>query len=374
MKTLLKVLGFALSGLLIIALLLVLIVFGYRAYLQQRDADALPIHTSNGINEAGYVRIGGIDQWLQIRGDDVGNPVLLLLNGGPGVSWIRATQSFRPWEKHFTFVQWDQRGAGKTFAASGETIAPTMTMARMTSDAIEVIEYLRAHLKKDKVILLGHSWGSILGVHVAKERPGLLYCYVGTGQVESMPKMLRTAYAAFLAQARRDGNAQAIRELEVLGLPPYAHFDQYATLFRWSGPDRAASLRPKLRLPLGGFAAPGYSIADAYNLLRGAEFSEHVLFPVAAREDLLSLGLDFKVPVIFIEGADDQATPTADAMDYFDQIKAPNKDFVVIPGAGHFVLFEEPDTFLKEMLPRVKPLVGSAVARLSPGVGWPSGS
>jgi pimeloyl-ACP methyl ester carboxylesterase len=357
MKTLLKVLGFTVAGLLTIALLLLFVVLGYRAYLQHRDADALVIHTSNGVNEAQYVRIGGIDQWLQIRGDDVGNPVVLLLNGGPGVSWIRATQAFLPWEKHFTIVQWDQRGAGKTFAASGEAVAPTMTVARMTLDAIEVVEYLRARLKKDRIILLGHSWGSILGVHVAKERPNLLYCLVGTGQVESMPKMLQAAYTAFLAQVRREGNTQAVSELESVGSPPYARFDQYAILFKWAGPDRTASMRPALKLPLGGFAAPGYSLADIYNLLRGAEFSERVLFPVAAREDLPSLGLDFQIPVVFIEGAEDNATPTADAKDYFDQIEAPKKDFVVIPRGSHFVLFEEPDAFLKEMLIRVQPLL-----------------
>jgi pimeloyl-ACP methyl ester carboxylesterase len=357
MKTLFKIIGCILSGLFAIALLVAVSALGYRAFLQHRDAEVLVIHTTNGINESRYVRIGGIDQWIQIRGQDVSNPVVLLLNGGPGASWIRVTQAFLPWEKYFTLVQWDQRGAGRTYAANRETVAASMTMMQMTSDAIEVIDYLRTHLKKDKIILLGHSWGSILGIHVAQQRPNFLYCFVGTGQVASMPQLLQAAYVTFLEQARQADNMRGVHELEALGAPPYTNYQQYVTLFTWSGHERTAAMRLALKLPFGGFAVPGYSLADHYNEMRGFGFSQRILCPIAWREDLPSVDRDFKVPIIFIEGSNDTLNPMADAKSYFDKISAPKKEFITIPGGSHFVLFEEPDVFLKEMLAHVQPLI-----------------
>lgn len=357
MNALLKTVRVILYTALASVLLVMVVLLGIRAYFQHRDAAKLVIHTSSGISEARYVRIGGIDQWIQIRGQNLANPVVLLLNGGPGASWIRATQALAPWEKFFTIVQWDQRGAGRTFAAGGDSVAPTMTVARMTSDTIEVINYLRGRLKKDKIILLGHSWGSILGIHVAQERPDLLYCFVGTGQVESMPKVLKAAYGEFLADARRTNHRQAISEIEALGPPPYANYQSYVALFKWAGRDRTAALQPKLALPLGGFAAPDYSLADIYYFWRGFAFSQQMLFPLAAREDLPSLGLDFKVPIVFIEGTNDAVNPMADAEDYFDRLTAPEKDFVKITGGTHFVLFENPESFLTAMLAHVRPLL-----------------
>jgi pimeloyl-ACP methyl ester carboxylesterase len=135
-----------------------------------------------------YVKIGGIDQWIQIRGQDRDNPVLLCLHGGPGATWLPLTAVFAPWEKDFTVVQWDQRGAGKSLEASGPSIASTMSIQRMADDGIELAELLRAHLKKEKILLLGHSWGSILGVHMVLQRPDLFYAYVGTGQVAQMTR------------------------------------------------------------------------------------------------------------------------------------------------------------------------------------------
>ena len=129
-----------------------------------------------------YVKIGGIDQWIQIRGEDRGNPVILFVHGGPGVSTIPISSGWQPWEKYFTIVQWDQRGTGRTFRMTGESIAATMTLTQMTQDGVEVAEFLRAHLHKDKVILIGHSWGSFLGAHIAKQRADLFHAFVGTGQ------------------------------------------------------------------------------------------------------------------------------------------------------------------------------------------------
>ena len=183
------------------ALLLVAIagLFALRAYGHHRTVQAVAIHSPNAIDEGLYVKIGGIDQWLQIRGQDRNNPVVLCLHGGPGASWLRLTTLFLPWEKEFTVVQWDQRGTGKTLETTGASIASTMSVDRMAEDGIEVAEFLQTHLHKDKIVLLGFSWGSLLGVQMAMRRPDLFDAYVGTGQISDIPHSQRIGYVGHFA-------------------------------------------------------------------------------------------------------------------------------------------------------------------------------
>src|ERR1700730_2536534 len=121
----------------VLAVLAIGLGLGFRAYRQHLSAGALAIQSPNGIEEGMYVKIGGIDQWIQIRGEDRGNPVILFVHGGPGGSTIPMPSGWQPWEKFFTIVQWDQRGAGRTFRATGSSIAATMTLAQMTQDGVE---------------------------------------------------------------------------------------------------------------------------------------------------------------------------------------------------------------------------------------------
>ena len=202
-----------------------------RTYRQHVTAEQLAIHAPHGIEEAMYVKIGGIDQWVQIRGQDRNNPVLLCLHGGPGATWLPLTAVFAPWEKDFTVVQWDQRGAGKSLEASGASISSTMSIGRMADDGIELAELLRARLKKDRIIVLGHSWGSILGVHMALQRPDLFYAYVGTGQVARMTESQQISYAHLLEKARAANDKNAVRALEGIGPPPFDSIRKAAVVF-----------------------------------------------------------------------------------------------------------------------------------------------
>jgi pimeloyl-ACP methyl ester carboxylesterase len=159
------------------------------------------------INEEGFVQIGGIGQCITIKGDDKRNPVILFLHGGPGDAWSPFANSwFGPWEKDFTLVQWDQRGAGRTYGKTGPSIEPTMTIDRMVQDGIEVSEYLTKHLGKKKIILVGGSWGSILGIYMAKQRPDLFYAYVGMAQLVNERVGQAASYARVLQLARAAGD------------------------------------------------------------------------------------------------------------------------------------------------------------------------
>src|SRR5579872_4597152 len=209
----------------------------YRKYLQHRVAEERAISSPNGINSLERARIGGIDQWIQVRGQNVNNPILLFLHGGPGIAFIPLAGAFQgPWEKSFTVVQWDQRGAGKTYARNDKEIQRrTMNVAQMEQDRVDVVNYLRSRFKRDKIIVLGHSWGSVLGLWLAHEHPELISAYVGTGQVVSMPQNETVAYNDALQEARTRHNEQAIKDLESIAPypPPNPDSNKMAMARNW---------------------------------------------------------------------------------------------------------------------------------------------
>ncbi|MGA7541064.1 MAG: alpha/beta hydrolase [Steroidobacteraceae bacterium] len=313
-----------------------------------------PRSWANGraVDESGYVPIGGIEQWVQIRGDSRDNPVLLWLNGGPGYSTIPYAPAYRSWERNFTLVMWDQRGEGKTFERSGRSVAPRMTIKRMAEDGIELAEYLCRHLHGKKIILLGHSWGSILGIHMIKLRPDLFSAYVGTGQIVDLEQDAQVAYPLLLARAKRLHNTLATRQLEAVGPPPYPDTPKKWVWIRW-----ANELDPT---PRGLWAALRGGKTEPAYIEEGANFSQSLMWSSIMQDDLPKLGVDFKVPIFFIQGAQDDLAVTALARKYFERIHAPLKKFIVLPQVGHLAIFAARKAFLAQLLKWVRPLAIAA--------------
>ena len=174
------------------------------------------ISTPQGVDEKVKLHINGIDQWVSIRGKDRRNPILLFLHGGPAAPAMPEAYTFQtPWEDYFTVVQWDQRGAGKTYRANTEeAMAPGMSVKGMTDDAEQVASYLRERFGKQKIFLMGHSWGSILGVELAQRHPDWFYAYISTGQVVNGRRNEEVGFNYALRRAKEEGNQTAIHEME----------------------------------------------------------------------------------------------------------------------------------------------------------------
>jgi len=294
-----------------------------------------------------YVPIGGIEQWIQIDGEDRDNPVLLFVHGGAGASTLPLSSGWRSWEKYFTVVQWDQRGAGRTYRKTGNSIAPTMTVDRMALDGVEVAEFLRAHLHKDKIILVGHSWGSFLGIHMLKLRPDLFSAYVGTGQVVGGLSALTKTGTRPPAPSPKvlEDRAGQSRLIEAV-VPPASSAD--------------LSLRSvagaTVRIP--PMEMPDFSLMDWFYEIKGFVFSVEILDGPdgpTGRSDLRSLGLDFSVPIFFFEGTRDALAPIDPAEQYLADIRAPHREFVRFEGADHFLPMNRPGLFLRELIDRVRP-------------------
>jgi pimeloyl-ACP methyl ester carboxylesterase len=346
----------------LLGLLLVLIACGisYRAYRQHQNAAALAIHTPNGIDEAMFVPIGGINQWITIRGTNRDNPVVLFLHGGPGEPTNLLDFPFaKDWTPTFTLVQWDQRGAGKTFA-SGGTAATDMTIDRMAQDGIELAQFLRGHLHKDKIIIVGHSWGTILSIHMAKKRPDLFYAYVGAGQVVNAQENEALNYTRVLDKAKALGDIKAVAELQGSGPPPYPAMKALITQRIWAQAFEHADAYVA-KGQASSLYAPGYSLLDLYHAIQSIRFTlDTFIGPSmtgpAMKVDLKTLGPDFAIPIFVFEGPDDYVTSPDLAKAYVDTISAPQKEFVMLDAGGHFAVFTHPEAFLTEMNSRVRPL------------------
>ena len=335
------------------------IAYVYRAWQQHVSARALAITTPDGIQEAQFVRLGDIDQWVQIRGEHRGNPVMLILAGGPGNSLVPLTPVFRNWEQHFTVVQWDQRGVAKTYGRNKVREAP-LTIARMVADGIELTEYLREHLDQPRIVLVGHSWGTVLGVMMAKARPDLYAAYVGTGQVVAKEEKEEILYAAVVEKARAAHDEDGVRKLEMIGAPPYKSQEDLLVergVSERYDIDAERNLEDTLR-PVVLFA-PDYSLHDIYSLLQGSKFIGNALYAEVLRYDARTLGPKFDVPFFIFNGDKDLVTPIDLAQQYFDTIEAPQKSFVVLDGGGHSAMLTMPDRFLDELVTRVRPLAVS---------------
>jgi pimeloyl-ACP methyl ester carboxylesterase len=317
-------------------------------FVRARNARDYVLPAPDGIDEGKYLQIGGIEQWVTIRGENRANPVLLLLHGGPGDAtnpWGYA--GFRTWLKAFTVVQWDQRGTGRTLGRNGRESAKTVSIDRLVQDCVELADALRTSLRKDKIVLLGHSWGSVLGALSAKAKPDLFHAFVGTGQVGDPARNYSVAFDALIAKARAIGDARAVRELEEVGPPPYKGGRGYQVQRRWSNLFEGGDAFIASML---GFAlsAPGYTTRDVNDWLDGQLLSSERLVPQSSALAASALTGRFGTPVFVIQGAEDFTTPTSLAKEFLDGVEAPRKAFRTIEG-GHFAVFMEQVPFLREL-------------------------
>jgi pimeloyl-ACP methyl ester carboxylesterase len=320
------------------------------------------IVSPNGIEELLSIEVNGCIQWISIRGRDRRNPALLYIHGGPGSPTMPESWTFQsPWEDFFTVVQWDQRGAGKTFASNDPaTIASTMTAAQMISDSEFVVAYLLNRLGKKKLFALGHSWGSYLGLELVRRHPEWLHAYVGTGQMIDTQQSEAEGYAFALQQAQVHRNDAAVRELQALA--PYP--GPIGTL----SVERISAQR-KWLVYYGGLTygrtsfdydadawqlAPEYTERDIRLVDRGSLFSLGHLIGVVESVNFDSL-TQVGCPLFIFQGKHDYETSYAVAKRWYDRLEAPSKRFVAFANSAHMAMLEQPGQYLDNLVRFVRP-------------------
>jgi pimeloyl-ACP methyl ester carboxylesterase len=324
-------------------------------------AQALPARAPERVNEEMFIQVGGIAQWITIKGDNRNNPVVLFLHGGPGDALSPYADSmYGGWESEFTLAQWDQRGAGRTYGKSGPSIEPTMTVERMVDDGTEVAQFLAKHLNKKKIIIYGGSWGSILGIYMAHARPDLFYAYVGDAQMVNTRKNDSASYARVLEMARAAGDQQAIAALTTIGPPPWDSLKKWPVFAKTR---RAYQSKIVTAPPASETVNPAYASSEEraqYEAADDFSFEHFVGLKMSGpmeQVDLPALGTDFAIPIFILQGQEDLTALPELAKAYFDNIKAPRKQFYLVSGTGHEPSATQLDMTLKVLVEQVRPLV-----------------
>jgi pimeloyl-ACP methyl ester carboxylesterase len=319
---------------------IVLVGLGVAGYLWFTPGRTPSIHRPNSIASLEHISIGGVDQYVLIRGNDTSLPVLLFLHGGPGMPAMYLAHAFQgELERDFVVVQWDRRAVGKSYR---EDISNTLTTEQLVADTVELTNILRARFHQDKIYLVGHSWGTYLGMIVIARHPRLFNAYVGIGQLARLSPIAGIQDEFIRKSASRVGDQNAIKELEEKGASV-----RETLLFKFGGEiHNAKSFTPLL---LTGLAAPEYSLRDARNIPKGVSlYSRHFIYNSISGE-LMDAITQVDVPVYFFTGRYDYTDPYSLTELYFSKINAPQKHIVWFEESAHFPFYEEPSAFAEQM-------------------------
>lgn len=319
------------------------------------------ITSPKGISEIQYLDINNLKQYVLIRGKDTSNPVLLFLHGGPGASATALLRKFNSeLENHFTVVYWDQRNAGKSY--NKKTPNKEIKVAKYIQDVDTLTAYLKNRFNVDKIFLIGHSWGSRLGLYAIQKNPENYFGYVGIGQELASYEGELISYQYTLKRAKEINNLKAIKELEEIGEPQSGDYKEMYKNGFWGGVKQKYWL-----LKLGGerfnktnytdwifsiWGSREYSFFDLIRYGKASGFSAgNIIFdPDFNNIDFFKQIPEVKVPVFFISGAYDYNTPWELVQKYASEIKAPKKEFIKFEKSGHSPVFEEPKKFNEEIL------------------------
>ena len=296
------------------------------------------------------VNLGGIEQWILVHNQDLQKPIILVLHGGPGYAMMPLIhETNKELEEHFVIINWDQRGAGKSYSES--IPKETMTLEQMLLDAHELTKYLKQRFDKKKIFLVGHSYGTILGMLLVKRYPNDYYAFVGIGQVVDVIENEQLSYDFALRESLADNNTQAISELEYIGRPDeqgkYLDDSGYELTLKW--------------LEFYGGELYGKSSSEEVNeailnseiyannqeqWVKGWKFSQQLFDdPAIWNLDLRTQVSEVKIPVYFFTGRYDYDTPSSLVEEYYQLLKAPEKGIIWFDNSAHFPFLEEAEKF-----------------------------
>lgn len=298
------------------------------------------------------VSLGGQDQYIIIRGVDKTKPVMLFLHGGPGSPEVAFIKHYNPYiENDYVMVYWEQRGAGKSFSKS---IPPeTMNLQQMVSDTRELSKYLLNRFDHEKIFLMGHSWGSLLGIMTAYKHPDLFHAFIGIGQACHQFKGEQMSYDWALGQAVERNDTKAVRRLKNLTLPDstassdkwleYLMMERkFVNLYGGGTTREITGMWPLVKIVLNSGI---YTLGEKLNFMNASMFSLENMWLDVINTNLFNEIDSMRIPVYIFHGVHDYTTPYPLAKEFYQQLKAPQKGFFSFDNSAHSPVMEEPEKF-----------------------------
>jgi pimeloyl-ACP methyl ester carboxylesterase len=310
------------------------------------------------------VRINNTDQWIFLSGARADNPVVLWLDGGPGgseVGWVRGYLG--PLHANFTVVCWDQRGTAKSYHAVRDH--KDLKVADYVQDVVELSSYLAQRFDQEKIYLVGHSWGSIIGLLAAKAHPELFHAYIGVAQHVNSIENDSIGWDMIHAGALAAGDTKVVKLLENQGKPPYAtisadgtvvgdgdkYYNLLSRLYKYSPHAPADAGFDSMKM----FLAPEHSWKDRVNLVKGLLKGVKIVYPQLAFLDFEKEAVKLELPVFIVNGRYDYTCVATITERWFNQLEAPVKDMLWLEHSGHNGVYTEPQAFISYMKEVVLP-------------------
>ncbi|BAE81812.1 alpha/beta fold hydrolase [Desulfitobacterium hafniense] len=294
-----------------------------------------------------YIKINGTLQYLLHYCTDPALPVLLFLHGGPGMAESTFAYAFQEgMSQLFTVVHWDQRGAGKTLTKNKKNVGYP-TVDELLVDTLEVVRYLKKKYGKDKIVILGHSWGSMLGTLFVQKYPQEVLYYIGTGQFVDVVENERAGYDKLRELITEAGNLKNLAQLEKIGDYPESNYEK--PMIKKIQSIRILQGKYKIGMNFGPILkallkSPVFRLSDLSSLVKGMSNNKE-LWNYMFSSNLYSESRVYQMPVFYILGADDFQAPHTIATRYFDTIEAPLKKLFIMNGAAHFMMLDQPKGF-----------------------------
>lgn len=320
-----------------------------------------PAATSIAVLEK--MTLGGVEQWVCIRGQDIRNPILVHLHGGPGGGMdVAPLRKKHPrLEQAYTVVTWNQRGAGKSYSPNLPVEA--LTVEQMVADAEELVRTVCARLGQSKVYLMAHSIGTVFGLMLAQRHPELLHAYLGINQVVNREEEERFSFQTALERAQQRGDRKAVADLTRVGPPQqgrYKSVEDLVTQRSWLTRLGGVTVKPMdaTRWHLTNFLSAEYSLADLLRVPKGLKLSMERLWPELLTCNFMASVAEVQVPVFLCVGRHDGITNVELMQRFLAQLKAPRKELWVLEQSGHVPFMEEPQAFDDRVLGMVKSMTG----------------
>jgi len=326
----------------------------YRTYVKY----STKIDTPDGISSLEEIKLGGEKQWIFIRGTNQNNPVLVFLHGGPGMP-VFGMASSRELDveliEHFTVVHWDQRGTGKSY--NDDLTMDSITIDRLAEDCNELIDYLRYRFNTQKVFLVGHSWGSVIGIKTVSKYPEKIHAFVGVGQIIDDYERQMTTYNFIVEESEKSDDVIAQNAIAAIGPPPFdtpeelkekdSYIAQYGGVMHGVNPAQMGIIM------FNFLTSPEYSLSEGFQTVRmkGMDFTTRALWDEMQKFDLTKEIESIQVPIYFFEGKHDMANPTILIEDFIDKLdESKDVNLIIFEKSGHFPMIEEKEKYQDQLI------------------------
>ncbi|MFA5806269.1 MAG: alpha/beta hydrolase [Melioribacteraceae bacterium] len=332
-----------------VSLIILFIVYNFLTHgvtpkIVDKSGNKLP----KSVSSLEEIKIGGVNQYILIRGEDKNNPLLLFLHGGPAMPAMYLAHKFqRDLEKNFVVVQWDRRCVGKSY--NNEIPIESLNLEQLISDTKELVIHLTERFHKKKIYLVGHSWGTFLGMFFVKRYPEYIYAYIGTGQLGENDSIKNYQDDFIISRATEENNTEDVNEIKTLGSKV-----REKLLFKYGGElYNETSWWPFM---WEGIKSSEYTLYDFYKMVKGLNLYSEYFSYGQTQPSLPDNIKEVDVPVFFFLGKHDYTTPFQLSQKYFDELKAPLKKIIWFNNSAHFPFYEEPYKFSAELQKIVKEL------------------